>query len=101
MEEVSAHHQRGRIVSLATLAEVVPSRGPRGDLRESLLLLAQLIPEATGEFGVTRVRITWATMRGVNDANRGQPVRSLDRQRAQTHRIQQLKDGRIGADAKC
>src|SRR5882757_63268 len=52
IEEIYAHHQSVRIAGFASLPEVEPVRGPRGNLGECLLLITQQVPESAGECGI-------------------------------------------------
>src|SRR5579859_3441248 len=52
VEEISAHHEAVRVAGFASLAEVKPVRGPRGNLGECLLLIVQQVPERAGECGI-------------------------------------------------
>src|SRR5262249_24472245 len=98
-EKISAHPDRPRGAYLAALREVEAVRAPGEDTGKRLLPITDLLPD---RIGYRRMRAVEVPPRAghIGDAYFGQLLRGFDRQRAQSHRVEQLKDRRVCPDAK-
>src|SRR5947209_7692964 len=73
-EESAAHPQPARKPQLATVREIEVVRAPGKDAGESLLLVADLLPERIGERGAASAETAGAAVRRFGDADLGQLV---------------------------
>ena len=97
VEERSAHPQGVGEARLTARGEVDPIGAPDSELREGLLLGPDALPERRGELRpVPREVAAPADPRC--DADVVELLRTLDREPAQAHRVEELEDGRVGAD---
>src|SRR5262245_1960141 len=100
IEEVPAHPQPVFGTALLALLCKVKGRGAPGEKTgKGLLLLPNLFPQRIGQLRASAGEAP-RTRAWYRNPHLGEFLRVLDGQRAQPHRIQQLKDRRIRADAK-
>jgi hypothetical protein len=64
------------------------------------VVLPYLLPHRTRQLSVPSVVDAKSSV-AADDPHLGKLMRILDRQAAEPNRIEQLKDGRIGADSEC
>ncbi len=99
-EEVAAHPEAAREPRLATLGQIEPRGAPREQVRERLLVGADLLPLRVGEPRMVVDEVTGSAPLGQADANLHEAVGILHRERAQPHGVHRLEDRGVGADAQ-
>src|SRR6185436_9844645 len=100
VECVTANIKHPRRAHLPARSEVNAVRAPGEDTRKRFLPLPDLLPNRIADGGKRRVRETSARPFHIRETHLGQLVRSLYRERLQAHRVDQLKDCRVRADAQ-
>src|SRR5206468_11954645 len=98
-EKVAAHPEAAHFSRLAAAADEERRVPPRKEARERSLLSADLLPQRVGDLGVGIRRHAEAV--NTISAYFGQFLRMLNREAAQSDRVNQLKDCRVRADAEC
>src|SRR5262249_41817132 len=99
VEKISAHPEGPSGSYLAALREVEPVCAPGEDTGKRLLPISDLLPDRISD---RRIRAVEVSPRAghIGDAYLGQLLRGFDRQRAQSHCVEQLKDRRVRPDAE-
>jgi hypothetical protein len=100
VEEVAGHPEPLRIARLAAGRQVEADVAPGEHARERLLPFADQFPEGVGEVGTAAGELAGAAVLRLLDPDLGQLRRIAHRERAQAHRVEELEDGRVGADAE-
>ena len=97
---IAADPQATGVARLAARRQVEGGAAPDERAGERLLLIADPLPQRVGQVRPAARELPGAPTRRLRDADLHQLMRRLDRQRPQPHCVEQLKDGRVGADAK-
>src|SRR5499426_3166979 len=99
VEKISTHPERPRGAYLTALREVEAVRAPGEDAGKCLLSISDLLPD---RIGYRRMRTAEISPRAghIRDVYLGQLLWGFDRQRAQSHRVEQLKYSRVRPDAE-
>ena len=100
VEEVAAHPEATREPRLPAGGQVEAVSAPHERVRECFLAVANLLPQRVGEIRPPAGELAGPAAWSLRDTDFDQLLRILHRQRAQTHGVEQLKDGGVGADAE-
>ena len=99
VKERARDEEATRGTHLAAVREVERGAAPGGDVREALLLAADLLEDRVVERIVGGSAVAAGAVH-VDDADAGELPRPRDRQRSQPHRVDDLEDRGGGADAE-
>src|SRR6266498_357577 len=99
VEEIPAHPQPVFSKALLSARRKIEGRCPPGeDAGKRLLPLPNLFPKRIGQFRTPPIVVPRITA-WLRDVRLGEFLRFMHGQRPQTHRVQQLEDRRVRADA--
>jgi hypothetical protein len=99
MKEIAADPDALCITNFPASGKIESLVGPDGDVGESLLALEDLLPHGKGELGILAGKLAGAPV-AVGNPDGAQLLGVLDRNGAEANRVDELKDGGVGADAE-
>ena len=98
-KEISGDAEAFRVANFPAIRKVKSLPAPGSDFGETFLALADLFPHRERELRILAGKITGAPVT-VGDTDSAKLLRIFDRNGAKAYGINQLKDGRVGADAQ-
>ncbi len=100
LEEIAARVEPLDVSHFATRRSIEAVRGPGKEAREGLLMGSELVPKSIGEVGASAAGVARAAFLIRSNFNFDQFLGVGHGQCSQAHRVEQVEDGGVGADAE-